>query len=65
MVEAYHEGGILVQFRDAGEFEELAFRGLELLAPGVVPVSQWQTADDVPVPSAEGVTCYGAVARKA
>jgi hypothetical protein len=63
-VEAYHEGGIPMQLREPGEFEGLAFPGLELLPPGVVPVSQWRTTGGVRLPSADGVRCYGAVARK-
>ncbi|GAA0269837.1 SAM-dependent methyltransferase [Cryptosporangium japonicum] len=38
------------------------FAGLELVEPGIVPVSEWRP-EGVPVPPPEA-SCYGAVARK-
>ena len=49
LVAAYDEGGIPVQLRDAGEFRRLAFPGLEMVSPGVVPVSQWRPAFGTPL----------------
>jgi hypothetical protein len=63
LVAAYDEGGIPVQLRDSGEFRRLAFPGLEMVPPGVVPVSQWRPAFGTPLSAAE-VCCYGGVARK-
>jgi hypothetical protein len=56
-------GAVPYKLRSPGQIEEL-FAGLELLEPGVVPVSQWR-----PAPSPSGpppqVTTYGGLARKA
>jgi hypothetical protein len=64
VAEAYRKAGIPVQFRDSDEFARLAFPGLELIPPGVVPVSQWRPASGEPLPSAAEVSCYAGVARK-
>ena len=64
LVAAYDEGGIPLQLRDAGEFGRLAFPGLEVVPPGVVPVSQWRPAGGTSLPSAVKVCCYGGVAWK-
>jgi O-methyltransferase involved in polyketide biosynthesis len=56
-------GAVPYKLRSPGQIEEL-FDGLELLEPGVVPVSRWR-----PAPSPSGpppqVTTYGGMARKA
>lgn len=62
--QAYRNAGIQVQFRDSDEFARLAFPGLELVPPGVVPVPEWRAAGDGPTPPAADVSCYGGVARK-
>jgi hypothetical protein len=47
----YASGGIPGQARDSGEFARLAFSGLNLVPPGVVPVSEWRP--DTPGPHAQ------------
>jgi hypothetical protein len=56
--------GVTSAIRTADEFAELAFPGLELVSPGVVPVSEWRpaSADPRPTPAEAGV--YGGVGRK-
>jgi S-adenosyl methyltransferase len=49
----------------AADFADLAFTGLELVAPGLVPVSEWRPETEpglIPPPSQVGY--LGAVARK-
>jgi hypothetical protein len=49
----------------AREFADLFLNGLELIPPGVVPVSDWRPAREpglAPLPAEVGY--YGAVARK-
>ncbi|MDG4768373.1 SAM-dependent methyltransferase [Solwaraspora sp. WMMD406] len=49
--------------RDRAEFAAL-FEGLDLVPPGIVPVSDWRTDDEPrPRPGASDVSMYGAVAR--
>jgi hypothetical protein len=49
--------------RDLAEFGAL-FEGLELVAPGVVPVNEWRAEHEPrPRPTAAEVAVYGAVAR--
>ena len=57
--------GIPMQKRDAGEFADLVFSGLQLVPPGVVLVSEWRPEDTGPRPLPSEVNCYGGVARKA
>jgi hypothetical protein len=61
---AMQRAGIAMQKRRSDEFEALAFRGLELVPPGVVLVSEWRPADSGPRPTPAEVSCYGGVARK-
>jgi hypothetical protein len=61
---SYEAAAIPGQFRDSDEFARLAFRGLELVPPGVVLVSQWRPEGHGPFPSPAEVSCYGGVARK-
>jgi SAM-dependent methyltransferase len=63
-VRAYRAGGVTVQARDSGEFAALAFRGLELVPPGVVSVSEWRPDAPDPRPTLAEVSCYGGVGRK-
>jgi hypothetical protein len=60
----YRSSGVPLQLRDSDEFAELAFRGLQLVPPGVVLVSEWRPAGDGPRPTPAEVNCYGGVARK-
>ncbi len=64
-VRAYQQGGMPVYMRDGSEFADLAFRGLTLVPPGVVVVSEWRREPGAAVPPpAEEVGINGAVARK-
>ena len=60
----YHQRGIPFQFRTADEFAELAFRGLEMLEPGVVSVPEWRPDSDDLRPLPAEVAWNGGVARK-
>ena len=63
-VRAYQQGGIPVTLRDADVFADLAFRGLILVPPGVVVVTEWRPEPgSIPLPAAQ-VGINGAVARK-
>jgi hypothetical protein len=61
---AMQRAGIAMRKRDSGEFASLAFRGLELVPPGVVLVSEWRPNVVAPRPTPAEVNCYGGVARK-
>ncbi len=63
-VRMYRTCGVPLRLRDADEFAELAFRGLDLVPPGVVPVSDWRPEDGGSRLTADEVNCYGGVARK-
>ena len=63
-VRAYQAGGVTVQARDSSEFAALAFRGLELVPPGVVSVSEWRPESVGPRPTLAEVSCYGGAGRK-
>jgi hypothetical protein len=56
--------GIPAQLRDSSEFARLAFAGLELVPPGVVPVSDWRPNGSGPRPTLAEVSTYGGVGRK-
>jgi hypothetical protein len=56
--------GIPAQLRDSDEFARLAFPGLELIPPGVVPVSDWRPDGSGLRPTPAEVSTYGGVARK-
>ena len=63
-VRAVHRAGLRFQPRTAEEFTRLAFAGLQIVEPGVVPVSEWHRGPgDLRPPPAE-VGYYGGVARK-
>ena len=63
-VHAVHRAGLRFQPRTAEEFTRLAFAGLQIVEPGVVPVSEWhrEPGDLRPLPTEVGY--YGGVARK-
>jgi hypothetical protein len=61
---AYSGARIAGEVRESGDFARMAFGGLELVAPGVVLVSEWRPDSDSPRPSAAEVSCYGGVGRK-
>jgi hypothetical protein len=61
---AYQERGLTGQFRTADEFAELAFRGLELVEPGLTLVSEWRPRGAGPRPMPWEVNAYGGIARK-
>jgi hypothetical protein len=61
---AYREAGLPMHARDADEFASLAFRGLDLVPPGLVLVSEWRPESKAPRPTPAEVSCYGGVARK-
>lgn len=61
---AYQRAGLTGKLRTADEFTDVAFRGLEMVDPGVVLVSEWRRqAAGVP-PLASEVNSYCGVARK-
>jgi hypothetical protein len=61
---AYRAPGITLQLRDSGDFARLAFKGLDLVPPGVVVVSDWRPTANGPRPSPAEVNAYGGVGRK-
>jgi hypothetical protein len=61
---AYQERGLAGQIRSADEFAELAFRGLEMVEPGLTLVSEWRPRGTGPRPMPSEVNAYGGVARK-
>ncbi len=64
-VQAVQRAGVPFRARTDEEFVQLAFAGLELMPPGLVPVSEWRAetaAGILPAPAEVGY--YGAVARK-
>lgn len=60
---AYRASGIPFEPRDHDDFAGAAFRGLDLVPPGVVLVSEWRPEEDAR-PSAAEVSTYGGVGRK-
>jgi S-adenosyl methyltransferase len=64
LARAYAQGGISGKARDADEFADLVFRGLTLVPPGVVVVSEWRPQPGAVLPPAAEVGSNGAVARK-
>ena len=61
---AYTRGGVGVVGRDADVFADLVFRGLTLVPPGVVVVSEWRPEPGALLPPRADVSMNGAVARK-
>ena len=62
--QAMQRAGITMQKRNSAEFEALAFRGLDLVPPGLVLVSEWRADVSRSRPTPAEVNCYGGVARK-
>jgi S-adenosyl methyltransferase len=62
--ETYRAAGVPIQTRDAVEFAELAFTGLELVEPGVTLTSEWRPDRSDPGPAPEEVNWYSGIARK-
>jgi SAM-dependent methyltransferase len=60
----YKAAGVAAQSRVVDEFADLAFRGLDLIDPGLVLVSEWRPDSPDPRPLASEVNWYGGVARK-
>ena len=64
-VQAVQRAGVPFQSRTAADFADIAFTGLQLVAPGLVPVSEWRPETErglIPPPAEVGY--LGAVARK-
>jgi O-methyltransferase involved in polyketide biosynthesis len=62
---AYTTGGMNVTVRDHSQFADIAFRGLELVPPGLLVISEWHPEPAVgPRPQPWEVSVNGAVARK-
>jgi len=61
---AYTRGGVDVIGRDHDLFADLVFRGLTLVPPGVVVVSEWRREPGSIPPPPDEVGINGAVARK-
>jgi len=62
---AYQAGGVATRSRTAAEFSEMAFRGLDMVDPGVVLVSEWRRPDGSgPPPTPAEVSWYGGIGRK-
>ena len=60
----YNQRGVAFQFRTSDELASLAFNGLEMVEPGLVPVSEWRPDSDAPRPLAAEIQWDGGVARK-
>jgi hypothetical protein len=60
----YQASGLPAQARVAEDFAELAFRGLEMVDPGLVLVSDWRPEGDGVRPLASEVNWYAGIARK-
>jgi S-adenosyl methyltransferase len=60
----YQASGLPAQARVADDFADLAFRGLDMVDPGLVLVSEWRPAAGSVRPQASEVNWYGAIARK-
>jgi len=61
---AYTRGGVGIIGRDADVFADLVFKGLTLVPPGVVVVSEWHPDPGTLLPPPADVSINGAVARK-
>ena len=64
LARTYQASGLPAQARAANDFAELAFRGLDLVDPGLVPVSEWRPDAGSVRPPASEVNLYAAIARK-
>jgi hypothetical protein len=61
---AFQDRALAGQLRTGDELAELVFSGLEMVDPGVVPVSEWRPDGDGPRPGPAEVNVNGGVARK-
>ncbi len=61
---AYQGRGLAGQLRTIDELAELAFRGLDMVDPGVVPVSEWRPEGNRPRPLPAEVNANSGVGRK-
>ncbi len=61
---AYTRGGVDVRGRNHDVFADLVFRGLALVPPGVMVVSEWRPEAGALLPPRADVSNNGAVARK-
>jgi hypothetical protein len=61
---SYRASGMSSTVRSSEEFARLAFSGLELVPPGVVPVPEWRPANSDPRPTPAEAGLYGGVGRK-
>jgi hypothetical protein len=61
---AYTRGGVGVTGRDADVFADLVFKGLTLVPPGMVVVSEWRPEPGAILPPRAEISMNGAVARK-
>jgi O-methyltransferase involved in polyketide biosynthesis len=64
MERAYRAGGLWAGARTAADFGRLFFTNLELVDPGVVPISSWRPTGDKLPPLPSEVSSNGAVGRK-
>jgi hypothetical protein len=64
LVRTYQASGLPAQARAAADFAGLAFRGLDMVDPGLVLVSEWRPDAEGVRPQASEVNWYGAIARK-
>ena len=60
----YQDRGLSGALRTADELAALAFTGLEMVEPGIVPVSEWRPEGDGPHPLPAEVNANAGVARK-
>lgn len=64
LVEAYRAAGMPGQARTAEELAHLVFDDLDLIHPGLVPVSHWWPEGSDPRPGPATPSLYGGVGRK-
>ena len=62
--QVYRAGGLWAEARTAADFGRTFFTGLDLVDPGLVPISEWRPAAGAPAPSLREVSSNGAVGRK-
>ena len=60
----WRDSGVPFQLRTTDEVADLAFRGLDLVEPGLVVVSEWRPQGAGPRPPPAEVAVVGGVARK-
>jgi hypothetical protein len=64
LVRTYQASGLPAQARVADDFAGLAFRGLDMVDPGLALVSEWRPDAGSVRPQPSEVNWYGAIARK-